>query len=227
MLKNLFVILFISAFVTFFAQDWEPVAPDYKKIEKKIRSKGSDFYYPALMERYMRSDSTFTIEEKRHLYYGYTFQPEYAPYSISDYLDSVKVIMEKNELDSADYIVLLRYSDSLLAHFPFDIRALNHKLMVYDQFENETEFMNHIIKMNIIFDAILSSGDGAAQETAFYVISTMHEYDVLGMLGFTFGGQQSLVGNCDYLKIQNNQYDLSGLYFDVSPCLKHLNLMFK
>jgi hypothetical protein len=226
-MKTLILFTLLAFCLTGYAQDFVPEKPAYKKIEKKIKSKKSGFYYPELFQRYLNSDSTFTIEQKRHLYYGFAFQPNYAPYDISVISDSVRAIYDKTELADTDYIELLRYSDSLLADNPFNLRAMDTKLFVYDHLANEAEFMKNMIKMNSIYDAILSSGDGTTMEDAFYVIFTTHEYDLLRLLGLNFGGEQSLIDHYDYLKLQENEYGLKGLYFDVSPCLNHLGLMLK
>lgn len=226
MRRYLFIIFLVLSQLTY-SQETNFQKPDYKKIEKAIKSKKSDFYYPKLMDRYLNGDSTLTVEEKRHLYFGYSFQPEYAPYGRSAYNDSVKAIIQKQVLDPVDYDLLLKYTDSLLAHNPLDLRALNNRMFVYNYKEDEKGLMNNVIKMNIIFDAILSTGDGTSQETAFYVIYPTHEYEVLRMIGFSFAGQQSLIGNCDYLTVKWNNYGLSGFYFDVSPCLKHLSTSIK
>jgi hypothetical protein len=226
-MKPYLLLILLSLCQIAFSQEANFEKPNYKKIGKEIKSKGSGYFYPNLMQRYQNSDSTLNIEEKRHLYYGYTFQPEYLPYGKSAYNDSLKAILSNPELDSAGYDAVLKYSDSLLNHNPFDVRALNNKLNVYDYRKNDSEAIKYMIRLNIIFDAILSSGDGTTKETAFYVIAVSHEYDVLHIIGFNFGGQQSLVEHYDYLTVKKNQYGIDGFYFDISPCLKHLHDFYK
>jgi len=46
---------------------------------------------------------------------------------------------------------------------------------------------------------------------------------LLDILGFQFGGSQSLIGHYDYLTVQPNEADIEGVYFDVSPCLGSLS----
>lgn len=221
----LITILLFSQLV--YSQEIIPEKPDYKKIEKEIKNKKSAYYYPVLMQRFREADSSFTLEEKRHLYYGYTFQPGYSPYKINPYQDSIQAVIQKDTLIESDYPVLLRFADSLLVDDPFNLRALNVKLFVFDHYSDMHNFFLTIQRMNAIFDAILSSGDGTSKKTALYVIAVSHEYEVLGLIGFEFGGQQSLIEHYDYLTVKENQYTIDGLYFDVSPCLKHLDLMFK
>ena len=65
------------------------------------------------------------------------------------------------------------------------------------------------------------------KKEAFYVIYTSHEYDLLNILGFQFGGSQSLIEHYDYLTLAENEAKIEGLYFDVSPCLNSMSKMFK
>ena len=81
--------------------------------------------------------------------------------------------------------------------------------------------------MRIIVDVLLSSGDGLTKKTAFYVIYVSHEYDLLKVLGFDYGGEQTLTEHYDYLLLGDNSKNIKGLYFDVSPCLNSLKNMFK
>ena len=221
----LITILLFSQLV--YSQEFIPEKPDYKKIGKEIKNKKSVYYYPVLMQRFLEADSSFTLEEKRHLYFGYTFQPGYSPYAIKPYQDSIRAVNQKDTLMESDYRMLLGFADSLLVDDPFNLRALNVKLFVYDHGADMHSFFLTIQRMNAIFDAILSSGDGTSKKTAFYVIAVSHEYDVLDFIGFDFGGQQSLIEHYDYLTVKENQYGIDGLFFDISPCLKHLDLMFK
>jgi len=74
-----------------------------------------------------------------------------------------------------------------------------------------------------IITTILSSGDGVSKETAMHVISTRDEYIIINVLGFTYGGSQSLVkGNYDYLTLMQNEFDLKGFYFSVERLFAHL-----
>ncbi|HEX8041026.1 MAG TPA: DUF4919 domain-containing protein [Chryseosolibacter sp.] len=226
-MKTLLISFFLAAGAATFAQDWKFEAPNYKKIGRDIADETSSFYYPSLLARYTSGDSTLSLEERRHLYYGYTFQSAYAPYGRSEYEDSLRSVANKESLVERDYAAILIYTDRLLAYNPFDLRAINYRLFAHDKLGSRDEFAGYLTRMKIIVDAIMSSGDGKTKETAFYVISTSHEYDLINILGLQFGGKQSLIEHYDYLTLARNEPGIEGLYFDVSPCLDHLNKMFK
>lgn len=226
-LKSGLSVLILANSVIGFAQQWNFEKPDYRKIKTEISDERSEFFYPTLLDRYTSGDSTLSLEEKRHLYYGYTFQSAYSPYGRSDYEDSLRSVATRDSLVGRDYAAILVYTDRLLAYNPFDLRAINYRLFAHDKLGNRDGFAGNLARMRIIVDAIMSSGNGKTKETAFYVISTAHEYDLINILGLQFGGKQSLIEHYDYLTLARNEPGIEGLYFDVSPCLDHLNKMFK
>ena len=66
---------------------------------------------------------------------------------------------------------------------------------------------------------IYFSGDGLTDSTAMYVISVDHEYDMIGLLGYRFGGTQALVRRkghaMDKMAILKNDEGITFLYFNV------------
>ena len=226
MKRILFLVLFLQ-WLSFFGQEKKFEAPDYKKIQTAIKEQKSQLHYAKLMAKFNASDYTMTLEEKRHLYYGYTFQENYSPYSHSIYSDSLRLVLKKETISTEDQEKTIRLSDLILSENPFDLRTINYKLYCLKLLNRKDEFKKSIIKMNIIMDALMSSGDGVTKKTAIYVINTSNEYDLLNLIGFEFGGEQSLIEHYDYLKLAKNKYNIDGLYFDVSPCLNHLSKKFK
>jgi len=210
------------------AQSWDFTAPDYAAIEEACSDEEGDFFYPSLIRRFINADTTLSLEELRHVYYGYTFTSQYSPYGDSDYKDSIQIVLNGDSLsftDTNNYHRLSAYCDSALQDFPFDISAMSYKLWALENI-SKSGYYETLWRHNAIVEVLISSGDGVAPETAFYVIKTSHEYYLLNVFDFDFGGQQSLIGECDKLKLAENEFDLEELYFNVSPCLNHLNSMF-
>lgn len=225
MKKILILLILCIGFQFGFAQKTKK--PNYKKIEKVIKEKDSDFYYSKLQKKFEDADTTMTLNEKRHLYYGYRYQDSYSPYSHSDYQDSVRVISMKKELNFEDYELLDVYTDSILKQEPFNLRAMSAKLYALDKLFKRKKVGKVFFKANTVIDAILSSGDGLTKKTSYYVINPTHEYGMLDVLGYDFGGQQSLIEHYDYLTLGENENGIEGLYFDVTPSLNALSKMFK
>ncbi|MBR9914103.1 MAG: DUF4919 domain-containing protein [Algicola sp.] len=104
---------------------------------------------------------------------------------------------------------------------------MNYQLYVLENTGDKALFNKKVIQLNTLFDALISSGNGTTKEDAFYVIETTHEYDLISILGLTFGGQQSHIEHYDYLTLAANEAEIEGLYFDITPCLNSLSRMFE
>lgn len=221
MKKLALIFLFASVGLSIFAQDF--TAPDYKLIEKNIKDSSSDLYYPKLMERYKNGDSTLTRDEKRHLYYGYVFQPIYNPVDTSLYNKSMMETLSKGSFSTADLGKVLTDADALLAEDPFNLRAMNAKLLVLAQHDNVDEYKKVIQQRKIVLEAVLSSGDGITKKTAFYVTKVSHEYDLLGLFGYKFGGKDKLIDrHYNYLSLAENRFGIDGLFFEITPTLNYM-----
>ncbi|WP_291866262.1 DUF4919 domain-containing protein [Maribacter sp.] len=226
MKKIIFVVLSLSS-LQLYSQDWNFEKPDYTEIKKNIAEQNSNLYYPSLMDRFTKADSTLTLKEKRHLYYGYSFQEDYSPYAHSGFADSLQIILELKTHDTLEFKKIMTLGDSVLVKNPFELKTINYQLYALEKTDNIIGYRKKIAQFNIIIDALLSSGNGTTKEESFYVIYTAHEYDLLNILGFTFGGTQSLIEHYDYLKLAEGETKIEGLYFDVSPCLNSMTKIFK
>ncbi|WP_166920541.1 DUF4919 domain-containing protein [Flavobacterium poyangense] len=223
MKKALLTVALLLSGTISFSQTPKFEAPNYTKIESNIKDKKSDYYYPNLLEKFNASDSTMTLEQKRHLFYGFVFQEKYSPYNFSDHSKSLGTLINKENLTNQDFEKILELSDLILQENPFDLRTLNYKSYSLSKLNKKAELKKNEIKTNIIMEVLFSSGDGTSKESAFYVINTSNEYDLINMIGFQFGGEQSLIEHYDYLKLAENKYNIPGFYFDITPCLNHLN----
>lgn len=225
MVRCCLVLLLLLAGATVEAQEFRK--PDFIQIEKGIRDQASGLYYPKLMARYLQGDSTMTEQEREYLYYGFTFQDGYAPYTMTPFDDSLREVVRKDALEPADYYRMIRYADSILAKNPFSMRTLNYQAFAYRKLEKRQEWEGNIRKIRTILNAIINTGDGKSEATAFVVIAVQDEYSLIHALSFEFGGNQQLVnGHFDYLALKENKFNIEGLYFDVSTSMDYLNRTF-
>jgi len=224
-MKSLFSALFLLFSLTAFCQTEEFIKPDYKQIEKNTGNKKSPLYFDTLFERYKKADSTMTIEEKRHLYYGYSFQKDYSPYSVSDAQEDLNEILRSEKTDKKTLEKLIKVTNKVLDDYPFSIRIKEFRIYAFKQLERHKEARTEETQAGMIIDAILSTGDGSTQENCFYVINTSNEYEILDILGFRFGGQQQLIEHrYDYLTLAENSYNIEGFYFDVTRLFESFKL---
>lgn len=228
MKKSFILCMLICLSIFAMAQNPKIAKPDYKKIKSAVSDENSTSYYPVLLDRYAKSDTTLTKEDFKLLYYGSLFQSSYSPYGHSDYNDSIRPLLAKDSLSASEYNVLIKFEKLVLDKFPFNMSDLNILAFAYEHTGNNESAKQTEYKLEHVIETILSTGDGSTEETAWHVVSVDHEYDILKMIGFKFGGEQSLTGKgCDYLKIQQNKHDIKGFYFDVNKILEAEENLFK
>lgn len=228
MRKIIFILLLSLVFNPLHSQEIKLIKPDYQLIKSAIKDSNSPMYYPKLQQKFNAADSTMTMEERRHLYYGSIFQDNYSPYATDDNSKKLMDILRNPELTDKDFDQIIVLGDEILKKNPFNLRVLNYQLFAYEKKNEMSKLPGKITQLRIIVDAILSSGKGTTAENAIYVTNVSHEYDVINILGFEFGGKQQLIGSNDYLTLAANPMKVEGLYFDVSASLNRFqNLLDK
>ncbi len=223
MKKVICLFILLSFYTKNFAQTDDFSKPDYAAIEKNVANKKSPYFYKTLFDRYTLADSTMTIEEKRHLYYGYSFQDEYSPYASSDAEDELREILMKDEAEADDFNKIIILTDKIQQQYPFSLRIKEYRVYCFKELGHTEAASKEYAQAAIIIDAILSSGEGTSKENCFYVIKASNEYEIINLLGFEFGGKQSLIEHrYDHLTVLENPYGIEGFYFDVSRSLSSL-----
>ncbi len=222
---SLLVVIFIALALNVNAQEEFFKAPNYTQIEGNVNDQNSSYYYPTLLKKYLDANSEMTLEEARHLYYGYVFQPNYVPTDTSSYNNKLAITLSRGSFTPNDYAEILEYSNALLLQDPFNLRALNAKLLVLAQQNKTDEYKKVAQQRSVVQNAIVSTGDGMSESTAFYVIKVAHEYDILPFLGYTYGGEDRILrGNkVNYLTLGQNRFGIERVYFNISPVIKYVN----
>ena len=195
--------------------------PDYDKIRNGIFDNNSAFFYPTLFDRYQNGDTSLTIEDFRHLYYGYTFQSKYIPYQESKYQQQMLNYIKKGTLSTKELDEFIKIAELNLKDLPFDIRTLH--ILAFSYSQKKDNLMNAItsFKKEMLIKTILSTGNGKSEATAFHVIDPAHEFDILNEMGLKFAGTSNITNAlCDYLLVIPNEKNIRGYYFDISRLLK-------
>lgn len=214
MKKILLIPLLMFICLGAYCQDREFKEPDYDSIKKEIQDKTSAFYYPKLMSRLKAFDTTLSMEDYRHLYYGYIFQDEYQPYWRSADEEKLMKLYDSGRAEESDYNEIIQLATKSIGEFPFDLRALNILGYVHSLKDNDAmaEKVSYVF-MGII-DAIVSTGNGKSCETSYHVISINHEYMILSLFQLQHK-MQALRGDCDYFALEKNDMDMEGIFFNV------------
>ena len=223
--SSLLIVIFAAIALNINAQDEFFNAPNYTQIEVNVKEQSSSYYYPNLLKKYFDANSEMTLEEARHLYYGYVFQTNYVPTDTSTYNNKLAITLSRGSFTPSDYAEILEYSNALLLQDPFNLRALNAKLLVLAQQNDTEEYKKVAQQRSIVQNAIVSTGDGMTEKTAFYVIKVAHEYDILPFLGYTYGGEDKIIrGNkVNYLSLGDNRFGIERVYFNITPIIEYVN----
>lgn len=208
---TLLVILIMGAGAT--AQ--ETSAPDYTQIEKNIQDASSPYYYPALEARYNKADATLTTDQLRHLYYGNLFVAhEVQTATASLALDGFNQILSKPNPDKDDYTKALTYSNVLLQYKPFSILLKQYRMFCLKELGQYNDAIKERAQIEMIADAIMSSGTGNDRNNSIHVIDSDNQQEVLGLLHFEPNAESKIItGNNEYVPVADNLYKTTGVYF--------------
>ncbi|MDR2474731.1 MAG: DUF4919 domain-containing protein [Bacteroidales bacterium] len=218
MKKNFLSTLALLTIFTGFAQKQPFIEPDYDAIKTAVSDSATSTFYPVLMKRFLANDVTLTNDEFRLLYYGHLYQDNYAPYSPSMERNALAIYLEKKEISPADCDMILNYTNVSRIDFPFNFHHLRMAIYALHVKGKHQEADSLMTMLNGIIDAILSSGDGKSLKTAYHVIYTPHEYEIMNKLGYV-AESQTLNNVWDVISIAKNRDKISALYFNVEEML--------
>ena len=216
--RTVLILLAIMVIMPLHAQHFSYERVDFKKVRSAVAKRKSAFYYPVLFERYRNNDTTLSREEFRYLYYGYTFQDEYRPYAIHDTDSLASNLMMKDNLTREDFSDILGTCREILELHPFSTRTLLTSAIACSRIGNTKEATLYYYKYHSILSSILSSGDGATEQSAWSVILISDEYELIRSLEFIPSGKQKMMAKslCDFIYVMANDYGIEGFYFDIS-----------
>ena len=133
-------LLFLSIFITqSYCQTDDFEAPNYTLIEKNVNNKNTPLHFDKLFERYNQADSTMTIKEKRHLYYGYSFREEYSPYGRSDSEQKLRELLQKENSTQDDLLMVIKYTDDILEQYPVSLRMKEYRIYCFQELRRTAE----------------------------------------------------------------------------------------
>lgn len=205
---------------------FQPDPPNYDLIEKEIKDEKSKFYYPVLMERYMKNDTTLTMEEYKYLYYGYVYQPKYRPYWHCDNIEKLVNYYKKENFTEADKDEIIKLAKECIEDFPFDIRQMNMISYIYYLKGDEENSYIWAMKTQSIIHTILYTGSGLNENEAWHVIITGHEYEIIKSLEFEAASQALVPPYYDVISLKQNDTDIKAFYFNVQKILEANAKMF-
>ncbi|MDE6768597.1 MAG: DUF4919 domain-containing protein [Muribaculaceae bacterium] len=197
--------------------------PDLEKIKKATLDPASPFYFPKLMAKYTRNDTTMTNEEYRNFYLGYMFQEDYDPYRTSPYSGVTDDMRLKAKHTKEEIDTIRKYAELSLRDNPFDLRQMSFLVHVLKEKRKDMSAKIWEYRLEHLLGAIKSTGTGEDIENAWYVIYPMHEYDMVQLMGYEAVDAQFIDPGYDHLIVTPDEETrkrlrdkvVSGFYFNV------------
>lgn len=218
------LLCFVTALAVQRAEAQEFAEPDFRDIKQAITNTKSPNYYPKLLNRYLKNDSTLSLQQYRYLYYGFTLQEDFVPYqSATQALLTLRDEMVRatgSDKQNSVSTRAVQVANNALADNPFDLLAIGTMAIAQLQRGDTSAYELWNAKQNSLLDVILSSGDGDAPESAFYVINVEHEYEIINRLGLIVESDSLCNDRVEYLRVRENADGERGFFFNFSPCRK-------
>lgn len=194
--------------------------PDLEAIEREVNDPASTYYYPRLMEEYMRADTLMTADRFQRLYYGYIFQEDYNPYRAKGLSEGLREAYTRPRLERKMCDTVIRDAEKALLNDPFDLPQIV-ALIAALRMKGKNN-LAHIwqYKLNGLLTAIVSSGTGADEDNAWMVTEPQHEDVLLYLMGFSVK-EQLLCEPCyEYITVRDAEgKDSGGFYFNIGAML--------
>ncbi len=229
MTRSKFLILFLFLFYVCSNLSAQHISKiDFDQIKKTTTDSFSRHYYPLLIQRFLRFDTTLTVDDFPLIYYGYVFTKDYNPYHTGANEDKFLKLFKQKKYGEA-----IPLGKEVLNENPVNIKVLYCMLVCFDRQGDRPSARNYANLYFPLLNVIYNSGDGKSIETAYVVTTVADEYELLGDLNLS-SNEQALVGDTDVLTIDQEGQNMGSakekvktLYFNVSKPLNNLAEMFQ
>jgi hypothetical protein len=189
--------------------------PDQERIRDDIFRVNSGFYYPNLLARYMLADTLLTLDDYRHLYYGYEYSADYRPFDRPWEADSIVSVLSRSpRLEPFDFMQLVEYGKQLMLKEPFNPRTINIMTYAYGQLGDAENELKSYRRFTMLMQTILSSGDGLTEQTPWHILYFDHAQDVMDFLELRYVRPMVISRTVEYYPLVKRQGDVRGYYFD-------------
>jgi len=193
-------------------------APDDRMIEAAVVNLSSPYYYPHLFARYEAGDTTLTLEDYRHLYYGFRFDDRYEPTDPTPYADSITLTLTRNidpqGISPELFDDLERQVAGALGDEPFNMRYLNLATYMAQMKGDMTAAGSYARKMRMVKAAIISSGTGLTKDSPWHVLYRNDETDILTSLGARPTKRMYITFDVEYFHLPVKNNGNRGYYFN-------------
>lgn len=145
-------------------------------IKKEITDKDSEFYYQKMLYKYKGLPKSIDSLEAQYLYYGRTFLQK----TVSTSDKPFKKLLD--DFKKQDYTETITKANQLLSEDPTNLDLLMIMLQCYDKQQDVKNFSYYLSQFKLLTSAILDSGDGKSEDSAYLVNSVGDEYILINVI---------------------------------------------
>lgn len=201
--------------------DFTPEKPDLKAIKAAVNDPASKYYYPRLMEEYLRNDTLMKLDKFRHLYYGYMFQEDYNPYRPKAVQTHIPDPADTPSLTRSECDSVISLCEQSLDDNPFDLKRMMHLILAL-KMKGKLNLANiWQYKLDYLLMTIASSGNGLDEENAWYVVEPQHEYVLLNAMGLRAVKHLFYEPCFEFIQVKDPESGADkGYYFNIGTILE-------
>lgn len=190
------------------------------KIKSITKDIASENYYPSLLNRYTKFDTTLSAKQMHLLYYGKYFQDFYQPTSLHEAREKMFELIKQKDFSNALIHGKLAFNED-----PIDLKTLFGLYVCHQKLMNLREAENFQFLYFALIGTILQTGSGKNKEEAFVVVNISDEYEIISTLNKEIKKQKTINHETDCLKLKKGEDKalnaIKKLYFNISiPLMK-------
>lgn len=221
MRKFILFIAIFSAYLALFAEN-KSEKPDLESIRQATLDENSQYYYPKLMRKFLSNDTVMGYDHFKHLYYGALFQEDYDPYRAPYNEEELQRLTPLYSQQSHTYRQkkeMLEYAQAAIADNPLDLVQLKNLIYVYEHNGKVNLAKIWKNKLNHLLEVIGTSGTGASQDAAWYIVYPRHEFDFLNITGLSVQGTEFVPPYYEKVTVPGKDAPVN-YYFNLQPVLE-------
>ncbi len=164
--------IFLALILLFHFSHFTAQNINLKEIKKEIENPSSQYNLEKILFKYKGLPIQLDSIEARYLYYG-----------IKSTVDLKKSEELRTQFKKEDLKKSLELGEAMLSDNPTDLETISVVMECYYRQQDSSTKLNHYSnQFRKLVDAMLSSGDGKSEKTAFLVNSVSDEYILLAIL---------------------------------------------
>ncbi len=169
-------------------------AQKISNIDLNIIREQASASYINLINRYIKVDSSLTIEDYKVIYYGNAFQKNYMSQSISKLQNELKT-----QYNQGNYKMAAGIGEKLITENPVNTVALFNLMVSFFKIGDTVKAKHYANMYYPLIQTIHRSGTGLTPEQAFVVIQIQDEFQALEEWDYIMVGQM-LKNNIDQIE---------------------------